>query len=115
MWLPEGLPNFCIDEYLEGCRVKLKAPHDFFAELGVHSECIDAQLKYNSIQRRDVHPSGSMVVEVSDDGPGMSQDQLERLFGLGVQFNPNDLQSGKGSGLGLWISKVCVYFCFYSH
>jgi CheY-like chemotaxis protein len=30
------------------------------------------------------------------------------MFQEGVQFNPNELQAGQGSGLGLWISKEIV-------
>ena len=50
---------------------------------------VDAQLKYNSIQRRDVHPSGSMVVEVSDDGPGITSAKA------------SSSSSSKGEGVGL--------------
>lgn len=35
---------------------------------------------------------------------GLSADHLDKLFKEGVQFNPNKLQSGGGSGLGLWIA-----------
>lgn len=52
--------------------------------------------------------SGKMVVTVKDSGAGMTQDQLKKLFGKGVQFNVNELQHGNGSGLGLFISKGIV-------
>jgi len=52
--------------------------------------------------------SGKLVLTVKDTGAGMTQDQLKRLFGKGVQFNVNDLQHGNGSGLGLYISKGIV-------
>ena len=43
-----------------------------------------------------------------DTGVGMTEDQLSRLFQRGVQFNANELQAGKGSGLGLYIAKgIC--------
>ena len=35
----------------------------------------------------------------------MSDDQLAKVFGEGVQFNVNELQVGQGSGLGLFIAK----------
>jgi CheY-like chemotaxis protein len=49
-----------------------------------------------------------LQIQVSDTGAGMSQDQLAQLFRDGVQFNVNNLQSGQGSGIGLYISKGIV-------
>lgn len=51
---------------------------------------------------------GSVRVSVKDNGTGMTDQELQELFGEGVQFNPNNLQSGQGSGLGLFISKGIV-------
>eukprot|EP00956_Cyclotella_meneghiniana_P015923 scaffold24778_cov67-Cyclotella_meneghiniana.AAC.3 len=50
-------------------------------------------------------PNGYFSLSVIDSGVGMNQSQLGRLFGEGVQFNANDLQAGKGSGLGLFIAR----------
>eukprot|EP01034_Spumella_vulgaris_P030700 gene30700-37954_t len=47
-------------------------------------------------------------VEVVDSGPGISAENLPKLFGQYVQFDANTLQGGKGSGLGLWLSKAIV-------
>jgi CheY-like chemotaxis protein len=44
-------------------------------------------------------------VTVTDNGVGLSTEQLAQMFGEGVQFNPNQLQAGQGSGLGLYISR----------
>lgn len=52
--------------------------------------------------------SGRVRIDVKDSGIGMTGEQLEKLFGQGVQFNVNELQAGKGSGLGLWITKGLV-------
>ena len=52
--------------------------------------------------------SGVLKVDVTDTGAGMSPDQVAKLFQSGVQFNVNQLQSGKGSGLGLYIAKGIV-------
>jgi CheY-like chemotaxis protein len=49
--------------------------------------------------------SGYVRVAVTDSGAGMSDDQLAKVFGEGVQFNVNELQVGQGSGLGLFIAK----------
>jgi CheY-like chemotaxis protein len=51
---------------------------------------------------------GTIQVAVTDTGAGMSGEQLAELFRDGVQFNVNDLQSGQGSGLGLYIAKGIV-------
>lgn len=48
---------------------------------------------------------GTAVIQVMDDGAGMSESQLQALFQDGAQFNVNELQAGQGSGLGLFISK----------
>jgi signal transduction histidine kinase len=47
-------------------------------------------------------------VEVTDSGAGISKENLRQLFGQYVQFNANTLQGGKGSGLGLWLSKAII-------
>lgn len=46
-----------------------------------------------------------LKLSVTDSGPGISAEDQQKLFGKYVQINANKLQSGKGSGLGLWISK----------
>ncbi len=51
---------------------------------------------------------GEMIISVTDSGPGLSEDQQKILFQEGVQFNPNELQAGQGSGLGLWISREII-------
>lgn len=48
---------------------------------------------------------GSLRIEVTDTGAGMTPVQLSNLFKEGVQFNVNKLQAGQGSGLGLYIAK----------
>jgi hypothetical protein len=55
-----------------------------------------------------VSHNGHFQVQVTDTGVGMTKEQVDRLFRNGVQFNVNDLQSGQGSGLGLYIAKGIV-------
>lgn len=52
--------------------------------------------------------SGQLQVSVHDAGAGMTEEQLQKVFHQGVQFNVNELQAGKGSGLGLYIAKGIV-------
>ena len=47
---------------------------------------------------------GHLVVVVTDSGAGISTENQKRLFKDIVQFSPEKLQAGGGSGLGLWIS-----------
>jgi CheY-like chemotaxis protein len=51
---------------------------------------------------------GSLQIDIVDQGPGMDESEMARLFREGIQFNPNQLQAGQGSGLGLWISKGII-------
>ena len=47
---------------------------------------------------------GKLVVVVTDTGAGISAENQKRLFKEIVQFSPEKLQAGGGSGLGLWIT-----------
>ena len=47
---------------------------------------------------------GKLVVVVTDSGAGISAENQKRLFRDIVQFSPEKLQAGGGSGLGLWIT-----------
>lgn len=50
----------------------------------------------------------NLKVSVQDSGAGISKENQKQVFGQYVQFNAAQLQQGKGSGLGLWISKKIV-------
>jgi signal transduction histidine kinase len=47
---------------------------------------------------------GKLVVVVTDTGAGISEENQARLFNEIVQFSPEKLHAGGGSGLGLWIT-----------
>jgi CheY-like chemotaxis protein len=53
-------------------------------------------------------PAGQVSISVTDTGAGLSAEHIQQLFQEGVQFNPNNLQGGQGSGLGLCITKGIV-------
>ena len=53
-------------------------------------------------------PAGTLTVSVKDSGAGISIEHQNDLFKEGMQFNANKLQGGKGSGLGLFITKGIV-------
>ena len=52
--------------------------------------------------------NGMLVIEIQDSGVGMTSENQSVLFNEFFQFNPEKLQAGGGSGLGLWISKSIV-------
>lgn len=54
------------------------------------------------------HCKGILVLQIKDNGAGMSQANQSKLFSHIIQFNPEVLQGGGGSGLGLYISKTIV-------
>lgn len=51
---------------------------------------------------------GYLKVLVRDSGAGMTPTQIGNLFRDGIQFNPNGLQKGGGTGLGLFIARGIV-------
>lgn len=51
---------------------------------------------------------GDCVVRIQDSGVGMTEEQIDALFGEFVQHNAAALQQGRGSGLGLFITKGIV-------
>ena len=52
--------------------------------------------------------AGKLVLVVTDTGAGISEINQKRLFNEIIQFNPEILQAGGGSGLGLWITRGIV-------
>eukprot|EP00596_Hydrurales_sp_CCMP1899_P000691 CAMPEP_0119041340 /NCGR_PEP_ID=MMETSP1177-20130426/11567_1 /TAXON_ID=2985 /ORGANISM="Ochromonas sp, Strain CCMP1899" /LENGTH=522 /DNA_ID=CAMNT_0007007311 /DNA_START=1252 /DNA_END=2820 /DNA_ORIENTATION=+ len=57
---------------------------------------------------RNVDGVDKVVIAIIDTGVGLCVDSLGQLFQEGVQINPNALQSGGGSGFGLFIAKTIV-------
>eukprot|EP00607_Mallomonas_marina_P005876 CAMPEP_0182439700 /NCGR_PEP_ID=MMETSP1167-20130531/86593_1 /TAXON_ID=2988 /ORGANISM="Mallomonas Sp, Strain CCMP3275" /LENGTH=406 /DNA_ID=CAMNT_0024633451 /DNA_START=707 /DNA_END=1927 /DNA_ORIENTATION=- len=53
-------------------------------------------------------PTHSLTIEVVDSGAGLAKENQERLFKEVVQFHAAKLQGGKGSGIGLLITKGIV-------
>ena len=74
----------------------------------IYNSCLQCQ-PHTSLVRADYdvasdHSCGRLIVEVSDSGAGISIENLKRLFVEIIQFSPEKLQQGGGSGLGLWIT-----------
>jgi hypothetical protein len=53
-----------------------------------------------------------LVIEVSDSGAGISRENQSQLFYEIVQFDVEILETGRGSGLGLWLSKGTYLYIY---
>ena len=58
-----------------------------------------------SVVTKPLDPNSYARVEVKDTGVGMERAEIDQLFDSIVQFNPEKLQCGGGSGIGLYVSK----------
>lgn len=56
----------------------------------------------------DSLPSTNLTVSIIDQGPGISPENQNKLFDGFFQVRPDQLQQGKGSGLGLALCKQIV-------
>ena len=63
---------------------------------------------FATIQPASTKEKGRIRIEILDTGPGMSDDNKSKLFTSVIQFNQNELQSGGGSGLGMYISNAIL-------
>jgi len=64
------------------------------------------EVKMSDGTRKNFQACGRIVIDVVDNGVGMTATQLETVFDVGTQFNAGKLQSGGGSGLGLAFAKA---------
>jgi signal transduction histidine kinase/CheY-like chemotaxis protein len=55
-----------------------------------------------------IEPSGELVIQVTDDGTGISPDQLSRVFDLFYQAGPKGGRRGQGLGIGLALVRKLV-------
>jgi signal transduction histidine kinase len=75
----------------------------------------DAKRRDVALHMLDASPSASAEttthyrVIVEDEGIGMTAEEQKNLFNSVIQFNPNESQSGGGSGLGLYLSQKIIH------
>jgi signal transduction histidine kinase len=68
--------------------------------------------------KRFFNENRMLRITVVDSGAGISAENQAKLFMNIIQFHPGVLQGGRGSGLGLYISKgmpFCCCYCSYSY
>jgi signal transduction histidine kinase len=56
----------------------------------------------------NLKPKGILRVSVTDQGCGIAKENIHKLFKQFSQISPEILQNGKGSGIGLWLSKKII-------
>lgn len=54
------------------------------------------------------HDSDEILLSVKDDGIGIPENQLEKLFQKFSRVDSDEVSNIKGSGLGLWISREII-------
>eukprot|EP01032_Pedospumella_encystans_P039155 gene39155-biopygen1631 len=69
---------------------------------------LDLNVPPEAVHMLEQPRAGSIRISVTDSGVGLTADQLAQICSEGVQFNADELQAGKGSGLGLFITKGIV-------
>ncbi len=91
--------------------------HSINVEGGIDSPVANASSSYfnsgmkylSSSKATAVTPQTTWLrIEVEDTGAGIAKENLPRLFREIVQFDANKLQAGKGTGLGMFITRDIV-------
>jgi signal transduction histidine kinase len=82
--------------------------HFSFRRVYVEEPAVPESVGPKCLPRSIETVAGKLVVVVRDTGAGISAINQKRLFNEICQFNPEILQAGGGSGLGLWITRGIV-------
>ncbi|MBS1538192.1 MAG: hypothetical protein JST20_10645 [Bacteroidetes bacterium] len=72
------------------------------------SNAIKFSHRGSSVRVRAKNESNTIIVEVSDNGLGLSEDDIKRAFGRGARLSAMPTGGEPSSGLGLWIVKRIV-------
>eukprot|EP01036_Dinobryon_divergens_P062061 gene62061-biopygen42098 len=83
-------------------------PRDGQVSVGISCELFSSSSHASVRDKFGPDAVGFFRVAVTDSGVGLTEDEQRNIFGEFTQFNKNELQSGGGSGLGLWISRHIV-------
>ncbi len=62
----------------------------------------------SSIKVKAGKVGGKVIVEVIDNGPGLTEEDIKRAFGRGARLSAKPTGGESSSGLGLWIVKKIV-------
>jgi len=72
------------------------------------SNAIKFSHRGSSVRVRAKNESDTIIVEVSDNGLGLTEDDIKRAFGRGARLSATPTGGEPSSGLGLWIVKRIV-------
>lgn len=72
------------------------------------SNAIKFSHRGSSVRLRAKNESNTIIVEVSDNGLGLSEEDIKRAFGRGARLSAAPTAGEPSSGLGLWIVKRIV-------
>ena len=81
---------------------------------------LENSLKYKDAPEVEVHIScteteSDATISVSDNGPGVSDEALSKLFDVFYRSDPSRNNPQKGSGLGLAITALMIILSSRSH
>ena len=92
--------------------VNIDAAQTRYALINIFENSLKYKVKDRGRARAEVtRDGGSALLEMSDDGPGVPDDALPKLFGLFYRLDGSRSNPSGGSGLGLAIaSKIVAHF-----
>ncbi|WP_370270263.1 ATP-binding protein [Nioella sp.] len=89
----------------EGCELRLR-PNAMRRAL---RNLVENALRYGDVARLDWHvASGELVLTVDDDGPGIPEDQLDKVFDPFFRLERSRSLETGGHGLGLSIARTII-------
>lgn len=96
-------PTFNVD-----CAADIKIMADEFHIKNLLATVIDNAVKYSEdpvVNVRVAHESGNVVVEIEDNGCGISREHLTHVFEKFYRVPTGDIHTVRGYGLGLYYAK----------
>lgn len=96
-------PTFNVD-----CATDIKIMADEFHIKNLLATVIDNAVKYSEdpvVNVRVAHESGNVVVEIEDNGCGISREHLAHVFEKFYRVPTGDIHTVRGYGLGLYYAK----------
>lgn len=111
-WNGQQARNKGLRIYFNGHRERIAASVDVSAMQKVMDNLISNAIKYSALHGKIwvemVRQKQDVWVSVRDQGPGLSDDDLERVFGRGAVLSAEPTGGEHASGIGLYIVKQII-------